>query len=125
MIATEFGAGAECAAAKIVDYEPPADSGGAEAGSLLQSVVQICARPADGLSLDEFMAATYGGTVGFEQTEIGGLKAYAQGNDFELIAFTQTEMYRFEVLTNVTAERTVDALRVTEVKGILATVRFD
>jgi hypothetical protein len=118
-IASEFALGADCAATKIVDFEPPPDAGDAEAGFVLQSVVQVCARPAGGSTLDQFMDDTYGGIEGFEPTEIGGEPAYRRGDPHESIAFVQRDEVRFEVLTSVAADRTLDGERADEVERIV------
>jgi hypothetical protein len=124
-IATEFAAGAECAAAKIVDFEPPTDTGQGQAGFVLHSVVQVCAVPVDDETLDEFMAAVYPETISsFEVTEIGGRQAYRIVDGLGELAFAQNDSYRFQLVTTVVADPELEAIRIEQVDGILETLSF-
>jgi hypothetical protein len=126
VIATEFGANADCAAVEIVDFEPPTDGGEGQAGYVLHSVVQICAGRVDDLTLDAFMRATYAGSMDdFRPTDIGGLAAFEQVDGADRLAFAQNDEYRFQVLTTVVADPELDARRSEEVTAILATLSFD
>ncbi len=125
-IASEFAAGAECAAAKIVDFEPPAGSGQGPAGFVLQSVVQICARPADGSTLDAFMQSVYPDSIGdFERTTIGGLDAYRLDLGTDSLAFVQSDRFRFQMYTSVAADPEHERTRIEEVRRIVESVSFE
>jgi len=119
VISTQFAAEAECAAALIIDQAPPSDP--AQAGFVLQSGVQVCARLADGISLDSYMASVYGtGVPGFERIQFAGRVAYRRDDGLQSLIFTQTDSYRFQVATFVAADPELEKERQAQVNEILA-----
>ncbi len=122
-LATQYSEGAQCVSALIVDDDPSSDP--AQAGYLLQSLVQICAKPVGGQSLDEFMVALYGADKGgFVNSELGGLPAYRFDEEPQVLMFVQSDSYRFQVVGSVAAEPDLEAQRLEEVQQILDSVDF-
>jgi hypothetical protein len=122
-LATQYSDGAQCVSALIVDDDPSSDT--AQAGFLLQSLVQICAKPLGGQSLDEFMDSVYGADKGgFVNSELGGLPAYRFDEELQVLMFVQSDSYRFQVVGSVAAEPDLEAQRLEEVRQILDSVDF-
>ncbi|MGH9136718.1 MAG: hypothetical protein ACRD0G_06680 [Acidimicrobiales bacterium] len=123
---SEFAQDAECASVKIVDRAPPPESGGAQAPSIEQSVVQVCSRPADGSTLEEFMRTTYGADLaGFEATTLAGHPAYGQQSREFSIFFLDAGGRRYQVRTSVVAAPELESTRLAEVEQILQTLTID
>jgi hypothetical protein len=122
VVATEFAAEAACRSVRIVDFQPPPDSG--PGAKVLQSFVQICwRRLSGGESLARFVERTYGdrATELFERTELGGVAAYrTKGEGPNLTIFLQTGDHRIQLVASVVAEPTKRALRRAQVQRILA-----
>lgn len=118
-IATEFAADADCVAARIVDFEPPADSGQGQAGFMLQSVVQVCVQPAGNETLEQWLTSRYGGTGSFVQTEIGGLRGYRNAQGLDVLTFAQSADHLFQVFTSVAADADVERIRIDQVEAIV------
>ena len=77
VIATQFAVGARCRSVRVVDFEPPPDSGAAAA--VEQSLVQVCAKPLEtDDSLDGYMQRVYGASLedAFVTTEFNGTPSY-------------------------------------------------
>lgn len=123
-IATEFSQGADCASVEVVDFEPPTGSGEAEAGFALRSVVQVCARPTEVSSVEDFLAAVYGGIQGFDQIEIDGEPAYRRGDTADSIAFALDKQFAFQILTSVVADPKLEPQRIDELETIVESIRF-
>ncbi len=123
VISTEFAAGAECVAALIVDQAPPTDP--AQAGFVLQSGVQVCAKPLDSESLDTYMESVYGSMIsGFTRSESDGVVEYHRNGGLESHTFVQTDSYRYQVTTFVTADQDLEEKRLAQVQEILANLTF-
>jgi hypothetical protein len=123
VISTEFAAGAECVAALIVDQAPPTDP--AQAGFVLQSGVQVCARPVDGDSLDTYMESVYGTAISeFTRSESDGVVEYRSDDGLESHTFAQTGSNRYQVTTFVTADPDLVEERLAQVQQILASLTF-
>lgn len=128
VVATEFAnAAARCESVRVVDAEPPADSG--PAPFVLRSFVQICVLPVtDGLSLDEFMRRTYGPALSrwFSPTQLGGRPGYrADRGAAQTITVLQTRAHRIQVVSGVTTRADLGARRAAEVRAILDSLSFD
>lgn len=121
-IAAEFAAGAECAAAKVVDWEPPSQSG--PAPSVEESIVQVCATEADARSLRQFMEDVYGvGLGGFHPVEIDGLPAFRLDQEPGTTSiFVQSASRRYQVLTSVVASAELKDLRIRQVDSMLGSI---
>jgi hypothetical protein len=123
VISTEFAAEADCVAALIVDQAPPTDP--AQAGFVLQSGVQVCAKPLDGESLDTYMESVYGSAIsGFTRSESDGVVEYRRNGGLESHALVQTDSYRYQVTTFVTADPDLEEERLAQVRQILASLTF-
>jgi hypothetical protein len=115
---TEFSAGARCRSVRVVDFEPPPDSG---AGFVLHSFVQVCARRlADGSSLEEFMRTTYGDSFleEFDSAKVGGVGAYAARKTDQSVIFLQTNDHRIQIHSAVVADAEKRATRRAQVRRI-------
>jgi hypothetical protein len=127
LVATEFANAARCESVRVVDAEPPADSG--PAAFVLRSFVQICAVPVtDGLSLDEFMGRTYGPALSglFSPTPVGGWPGYrADGGASQSIIVLQTRGHRIQIVSGVTTRPDLAARRAAEVRAILDSLSFN
>jgi hypothetical protein len=123
VISTEFAIEAQCVAALIVDQAPPSDP--AQAGFVLQSGVQVCAKPVDGDSLDTYMESVYGAAIAdFTRGESDGVVEYHRNGGLESHAFVQTDSYRYQVTTFVTADPDLEDERLAQVQQILASLTF-
>ncbi len=123
VISTEFATGAECVAALIVDQAPPSDP--AQAGFVLQSGVQVCAKPVDGTSLDTYMESVYGtGVSEFVRGQSDGVVEYRRSSGLESHIFAQTDSYRFQVTAFVTADPDLEQERIAQVQEILDSLTF-
>ena len=123
VISTEFAAEAECVAALIVDQAPPTDP--AQAGFVLQSGVQVCAKLLDGESLDTYMKSVYGTAISeFARSESDGIVEYRRDGGLESHAFVQTDSFRYQVTTFVTADPDLEKERLAQVRQILANLTF-
>lgn len=123
VVATAFSAGADCRSAHVIDRLPPSDSG--PAPSIEQSMVQVCARPAESQSLRSFLEATYGsGIPGFVETAIGGRDAYRSGEIPDWVIFVQTEATRYQIVTSVFAATELEAARTADVLSIIESFEF-
>jgi len=123
VISTEFAIEAQCVAALIVDQAPPSDP--AQAGFVLQSGVQVCARPLDGESLDTYMESVYGPLASeFVRSDSSGVVEYRRNGSLESHAFVQTDSYRYQVTTFVAASPDLVEERLTQVQQILASLTF-
>ena len=122
VVATEFAAGAACQSVRIVDLQPPPDSG--PGAKVLQSFVQICwKRLSGGESFARFVEKTYGerATELLERTELDGVPAYrTKGDGPNLTIFLQTDDHRIQIVASVVAEPMERALRRAQVQRILA-----
>ena len=126
VVATEFAAGADCVAATIVDFDPPSDpAAGGEAGFRLQSTVQICSRPLDGRTLEEFMDGTYGDGWAFEPVRVDGLDGYRSATGLDSLAFVQSDTHRFQIVTSVAADPQLEGERLGQVAAVVNSVAFD
>jgi hypothetical protein len=126
LVATEFATGARCRSVEVVDYQPPPDSG--PAGSLLHSLVQVCARRlGDRSSLEEFMRQTYGNAFDdqFHAARVGDLPGYRSLEQDTSTAFLQTADHRLQIVTAVVAAPDKRRQRRAEVQEILDRVTFD
>ena len=97
--ATEFAVGAQCQSVRIVDFEPPPDSGlGAQ---VLQSFVQVCAKLVwKDVPLADFMHQTYGASlfIRFREAVLNGIAVYqTKGEASTMTIFMQIEDYRIQV----------------------------
>jgi hypothetical protein len=121
VVATEFAAGAVCKSVRIVDFEPPPDSG--PGAQVLQSFVQLCwKRVSGGESLTEFVEKTYGDRASrlLERIELGRLSAYrTKGNRLNTTIFLQTDAHRLQIVAVVVAEPAKVSLRRAQVQRIL------
>ena len=121
VVATQFSAGAQCRSVRIVDFEPPADSGAA--APLEHSFVQVCGRPvATGVSLDAYMQETYGESLArrFAQTDLNGTPAYrSRGQGTSLVIYARSGTGLVQVVAGVTAAPEHEALRRAQVERIL------
>lgn len=115
--ATAFANGATCGSAAIVDRAAPGDSG--PGASIEQSFVQICWRELDGMSLAEFMAATYGTAGGFEPVTLAGRPAVVSRAGNSSTSFVDTSTRRYQVATAVIASPELTPVRLGEVEHIL------
>lgn len=123
VIATQFATNARCAAALIVDQAPPTDP--AQAGFVLQSAVQVCATPTDGVLLDTYMESVYGtGVPGFAPDEVDGRIGFRHDDGLQSLIFIQTDSFRIQVATFVAADPDVEAARLAQVQQILESLRF-
>jgi hypothetical protein len=123
VISTEFATGAECVAALIVDQAPPSDP--AQAGFVLQSGVQVCAKPVDGTSLDTYMESVYGtGVSEFVRGQSDEVVEYRRNSGLESHIFAQTDSYRFQVTAFVTADPDLEQERLAQVQEILDSLTF-
>ena len=123
VISTEFAAEADCVAALIVDQAPPSDP--AQAGFVLQSGVQVCVKPVDGDSLDTYMESAYGSLASeFVRSDSSGVVEYRRNGSLESHAFAQTDSYRYQVTTFVTANPGLEEERLSQVQQILASLTF-
>jgi hypothetical protein len=123
VISTEFATEADCVSALIVDQAPPTDP--AQAGFVLQSGVQVCAQPVDGDSLDTYMESVYGTAISeFTRGECGEVVEYRSGDGLESHTFAQTDSYRYQVTTFVTADPDLEEERLAQVQQILASLTF-
>lgn len=122
VLATSFGIGAACRSVRVVDREPPPDSGGGSA-SLLQAVVQLCARPLErpASSLEEFLRRTYPPALRdqFVRTRVAGLAAFRSGDAADGLVLLQTRRHRIEIVTAVVADDAHRARRLAQVRRIL------
>ena len=121
VVATQFSAGARCRSVRVVDFEPPPDSGAA--APLEHSYVQVCARPlAEGVSLDAYMQQTYGEALArqFAQTDLNGTRAYrSRGQGTSSVIYARSGAGLVQIVTGVTAAPEHDAVRRAQVEGIL------
>ena len=121
VVATQFSAGARCRSVRIVDFEPPPDSGAA--APLEHSYVQVCARPlAEGVSLDAYMQQTYGESLArrFAKTDLNGTRAYrSRGQGTSLVIYAQSGAGLVQIVTGVTAAPEHQASRRAQVERIL------
>jgi hypothetical protein len=123
VISTEFATGAECVAVLIVDQAPPSDP--AQAGFVLQSGVQVCAKPVDSTSLDAYMESVYGtGVSEFVRGQRDGVVEYRRSSGLESHIFAQTNSYRFQVTGFVTADPDLEQERLAQVQEILDSLTF-
>jgi hypothetical protein len=123
VISTEFAGEAECVAALIVDQAPPSDP--AQAGFVLQSGVQVCMKPVDGDSLDTYMESVYGSLASeFVRSDSSGIVEYRRNGSLESHAFAQTDSYRYQVTTFVTADPELEDERLAQVQHILESLTF-
>jgi predicted lipoprotein with Yx(FWY)xxD motif len=122
VLSTSFGAGAACRSVRVVDREPPAGSGGG-AGGVLQTLVQLCARPLErpATSLEEFLRRTYPPAVRdrFAPTRLAGLMAFRSGDAADGLVLLQTRSHRIEVATAVVADDANRERRLAQVRRIL------
>jgi len=125
VVATEFAAGADCVAATIVDFEPPTDpAAGGEAGFRLQSTVQVCSRPLDGRTLEEFLDDNYADRSLFEPVRVGGLDGYGSTTGLDSLAFVQSDTRRFQIVTSVAADPELEQERLAQVVHVVNSVAF-
>lgn len=121
VVATQFSAGARCRSVRIVDFDPPPDSGAA--APLEHSFVQVCGRPlAAGVSLDAYMQQTYGEALArqFAQTDLNGTRAYrSRGQGTSSVIYARSGAGLVQIVTGVTAAPEHDAVRRAQVEGIL------
>lgn len=123
-LSTAFANGANCVSARIVDFQPPEDSG--PSPGILHSVVQACSRPADGTSLEKFVSDVYGETsVMPVPVELAGTEGWEVDDGTGRIIYLQTDSHRFQIVTSVVAEPEVAPLRFAQVEEILQSVQFD
>jgi hypothetical protein len=118
----EFVTGARCASVRVVDFEPPPESGAGGGGFLRHSFVQVCARGlTDRSSLDEFMRQTYPRSLRaqFELAKVGGVRAYTARKRDQTVIFLQTDDYRIQILASVVASPEKLATRRAQVRRIL------
>lgn len=124
--ATQFAATARCRSVRMVDFEPPADSGAA--ASVDQSYVQICVTPlSDGDSLESYMRRTYGESLArrFAKTDLNGACAYEdRGHTFSRTIFTRAGDRLIQIVTAVATvpERMAD--RKAQIERILGGLIF-
>jgi hypothetical protein len=109
----------------VVDYQPPPGSG--PAGSLLHSLVQVCARPSGDSSLEQFMRHTYGDAFDdeFDATRVAGLPSYRSIEQDNSTIFLQTADHRLQIVTAVVAAPDKRPQRLADVRDILDRVAFD
>ena len=125
VVATEFATGADCVAATIVDFEPPTDPAAeGEAGFRLQSTVQICYRPRDSRTLEQFMDDTYGDDSAFKPVRVGGLDGYRSATGLDSLAFVQTDTRRFQIVTSVAADPELEQERLAQIADVVNSVAF-
>lgn len=120
VISSAFAAGADCASALVVDRALPDASG--PGAQVLQSFVQLCWKGTEGLSLDGYMAATYGGTGGFQAATLAGRPALVAASGGSSTYFVDTSSRRYQVRTAVTASPELEAQRRAEVAQVLASL---
>jgi hypothetical protein len=120
LVATQFGAGADCRSVEIVDREPPPDAG--PGAQVLSSLVQVCSRRlTDGPRLEEFLRRTYDEAIlaRFRRTKVGGARAFTTGAAVNSITFLETDAHRLQVVTAVVADPAEREQRITEVEAVL------
>lgn len=121
VVATQFSAGARCRSVRIVDFEPPADSGAA--APLEHSFVQVCGRPvAAGVSLDAYMRETYGESLAqrFVQMDLNGTRAYrSRGHDATRMIFARSTAGLVQIVAGVSSAPELEAVRRAQVERIL------
>lgn len=120
--ATEFAVGAQCRSVRIVDFEPPRDAG--PGAQILHSFVQVCAKlPSKSAPLDDFMRETYGASLPtlFRMSDLNGTAVYQTKKEGPTkTIFIQTENYRIQIFSSVTADRENYAERRDQIDEILA-----
>lgn len=125
VVATDFQKDAQCESIRIVDFQPPPDSGSA---SIQQSFVQICAKPlTDDLPLDQFLARIYpeADAARFQPTELAGMRARETMNaNGDATIYLQTDRSRIQIVTAVVAEPDLRSARRMQVQRILASISF-
>jgi hypothetical protein len=100
--ATAFATGSRCRSAFVLDRRPSGESG--PGPSISRSFTQVCARPADGRTLREFLATTYGdGFIAqFEPVRIGHRAAFRTRHSQPALVFLQTRDHRLQLASSVT-----------------------
>jgi len=120
-IATQFAVGARCRSVRIVDFEPPADSGAA--APMEQSFVQVCAKPLDqNDSLDQYMHRIYGDSLeqAFVITDLNGTRSYQEkGKGRSRTIFTQNRIGLIQIVTAVATSPDKFSERQAQVERIL------
>ena len=124
--ATEFTRGAACQSVEVIDFQPPADAGGA--GFIRHAFVQLCARPIpDGLALEEFLRQIYGAPaeIRLELITVGGRPGYrVHDSDRPSVLFVQTDTHRIEIVTAVATDPGRAELRRAQVDRIVDSLVF-
>jgi hypothetical protein len=127
VIATEFSSGAVCCSVRMIDFEPPPDSGAA--APVEQSYVQVCAKPLElNDSLDQYMRRVYGESLDqiFVITDLNGTRAYqakSQGRAQTIFAENQSGLV--QIVTFVTAAPEQLPERQAQVETILGSVTLN
>jgi hypothetical protein len=109
VIATQFAVGARCRSVRVIDFEPPPDSGAAAA--MEQSLVQVCAKPLDADdSLDQYMRRVYGDMLQhtFEITDLDGTPGYqsiARGQTRTIFAQCRSSMIQIVATVAASPEK--------------------
>ena len=123
VIATQFATDAVCAVSVIVDRAPPDPDGD---GSVLQSAVQVCARPVDDRSLDAFMESVYGtGIPEFVRTEVGGMDAYRRDDGVQSLIFLQTSTHRVQIATSAVADPDLETERLAQIQQVIESITLN
>jgi len=121
VVATEYAGTAACQSVRKVDSAPPADSG--PGAGVRQSLVQVCWKPVDDLTLDGFMASTYGARLPslFGRTRLAGVPAYrTTGTGASATYFLQSNAFRLQLQSSVVDDTAKDSLRSAQVRRIVS-----
>lgn len=126
VVATQFSAAARCRSVRVVDFEPPADSGAA--APMQQSLVQVCAQPKEQVgSLDQYMRRVYGESFDrtFALVELQGSRAYeAKGTGSLRTIFAETHNDLVQIVAAIATSPEKFSERQTQVQKILRSLQL-
>ena len=104
VIATQFAVHARCRSVRIIDSEPPPDSGAA--AWIKQSYVQVCVKPLEqNDSLDQYMGRAYGELLNqkFVIMDLNGTRTYqVKGQGHAKTIFAETRKGLIQIVAFVT-----------------------
>jgi hypothetical protein len=125
-VATQFAEGARCRSVRLIDFEPPPDSGAA--APMEQSFVQVCAQALEkNDSLDQYMQRVYGESLKqiFVIADLNGTRTYqANGRGQTKTIFAQTRSGLIQVVASVATSPEKFPERQAQVERILESLTF-
>ena len=121
-IASEFSNGSECATASIVDWQPPNQSG--QSPGIFESIVQVCGKPTDGRSMEEFLTGMYGESVGgCEAESLDEIQTYRSNQSpTAWTLFVQSDSNRYQILVSIVAFSEVENRRIEQANEMLDSI---